>query len=105
MREITPAELKRLRDSGTSFQLIDVREAYEAEVCSIGGTLIPMGEVVERLNEIRRDVQVVFHCKSGSRAAAVAQALETRYGFTGLCSLKGGIAAYALEVEPTLNCD
>jgi rhodanese-related sulfurtransferase len=104
MTEITCAELKRMRESSTPHQLIDVREPYEAEACSIGGTLIPMGEVVDRRAEIRRDVPVIIHCKSGNRAAAVIQALESRYGFSGLVNLKGGILAWSNEVE-MLNCD
>lgn len=104
MKEITCIELRRLRESGAPHQLIDVREPYEAEACSIGGTLIPLGEVTERLTEIRRDVSVIFHCKSGNRAAAIIQALEARYGFSGLMNLKGGISAWSAEVEP-LNCD
>ena len=105
MKEITATELKHLRDSGAPHQLIDVREPYEAEACTIGGTLIPMGDIVERRSEIRTDVPVIFHCKSGNRAAAVIQALESRYGFIGLITLKGGISAYATEVEPALHCD
>ena len=104
MTEITCAELKKLRESGAAHQLIDVRETYEAEACSIGGVLIPMGEVIDRISEIRRDVPVILHCKSGNRSAAVIQALESRYGFSGLMSLKGGILAWSAEVEP-LNCD
>lgn len=93
-----------MREEGTPHQLIDVREPYEAEACTIGGTLIPMGEVLERREEIRRDVPVILHCKSGNRGAAVIQALEARYGFTGLMNLKGGIQAWSVEVEP-LQCD
>jgi adenylyltransferase/sulfurtransferase len=104
MKEITCEELRRLRESGAPHQLIDVREPYEAEACSLGGTLIPMGEIVERRGEIRRDVPVVLHCKSGNRAAAVIQALESRYGFSGLLNLKGGIQAWSAEVE-ALICD
>lgn len=104
MTEITCAELKKLRDEGRPHQLIDVREPYEAEACSIGGELIPMGEVIDRLGEIKRDVPVILHCKSGNRSAAVIQALEARYGFSGLMSLKGGIQAWSAEVEQ-LNCD
>lgn len=104
MTEISCAELKKLREAGTPHQLIDVREPYEHDACTIGGTLIPLGEVVDRLSEIRRDVPVIFHCKSGNRAAAIIQALESRYGFSGLINLKGGIQAWSAEVE-TLNCD
>ncbi|WKZ67217.1 MAG: rhodanese-like domain-containing protein [Flavobacteriales bacterium] len=104
MKEITCEELKRLRAEGTPHQLIDVREPYEAEACGIGGTLIPMGEVIERRAEIRTDVPVILHCRSGNRAAAVIQALESRYGFSGLLHLKGGIQAWSAEVE-ALHCD
>lgn len=105
MEEITPTELKALQESGKPFQLIDVREPYEAEACTIGGTLIPMGEVVERVAEIRKDVPVVVHCKSGARSAAVINALSSRYGYTNLLNLKGGIMAYGAQVAQDMNCD
>ncbi len=94
-----------MRREGEAFQLIDVREPYEAEACNIGGTLIPLGEVVERCEEIRRDIPVVVHCKSGARSAAVINALSSRYGYTNLMNLKGGILAYGREVAPELDCD
>jgi sulfur-carrier protein adenylyltransferase/sulfurtransferase len=105
MKEITPAELKHMQDGQQAFQLVDVREPYEAEACSIGGTLIPMGTVLEHVDAIRRDVPVVVHCKSGARSAAVINALSSRYGFTNLINLKGGILAYGREVATDLNCD
>lgn len=104
MKDITCADLKRMRENGTAHQLIDVREAYEAEACSIGGELIPLAELIDRRAEIRTDVPVILHCRSGNRAAAAIQALEARYGFHGLLNLKGGIAAWSNEVEH-LNCD
>ncbi|MFT3885458.1 MAG: rhodanese-like domain-containing protein [Flavobacteriales bacterium] len=105
MKEITPQELKRMRDAHEDFQLIDVREPYEAEACTIGGTLIPLGEVVDRLAEIRKDVPVVVHCRSGSRSAAMINALSARYGYANLINLKGGILGYGREVDPSLQCD
>jgi rhodanese-related sulfurtransferase len=105
MKEITPQELKRMKDAGEAFQLIDVREPYEAELCSLGGELIPMGQVVERIGEIRKDVPVVVHCRSGARSSAVINALSSRYGFTNLINLKGGILGYGREVDPSLTCD
>ena len=105
MKEITPQELKRMQDAHEAFQLIDVREPYEAQICSIGGTLIPMGEVVDRLAEIRKDVPVVVHCRSGARSSAVINALSTRYGYTNLINLKGGILGYGREVDDGMTCD
>lgn len=105
MKEITPQELKRMQDAREEFQLIDVREPYEAQICSIGGTLIPMGEIVDRLAEIRKDVPVVVHCRSGARSSAVINALSSRYGFTNLINLKGGILGYGKEVDDGMTCD
>jgi len=105
INEITATELQRMRDSGVPHQLIDLREPYEAELCSIGGTLIPMAEIVERCNELRRDLPVVMHCRTGARASAVVQALCSRYGFDNLLNLKGGIVAFAADVDSNIFCD
>jgi rhodanese-related sulfurtransferase len=104
-REVDVHELKRLRDSGTPHQLIDIREAYEVEVCSIGGEHIPMGELLDRLAELRRDVPVIVHCRSGRRGAAVCEALTVRYGFTNVRNLTGGILAWADAFEPDMPRD
>jgi adenylyltransferase/sulfurtransferase len=103
MKEITPIELKKMMDAHEDFQLIDVREEHEAEVANIGGLLIPMGTVMEHLDEISKDKKVVVHCRSGKRSATVIQALEQQHGYTNLYNLKGGILAYADDVDPTLT--
>ena len=105
MQEITPKELEAMKKEGKSFQLIDVREPYEVESCNIGGDPIPMGEIVERLSEVRKDVPVVVHCRSGARSGAVINALATRYGYSNLINLKGGILAYRKDVDPSLTCE
>lgn len=94
-----------MKDAGEAFQLIDVREPYEAELCTIGGELIPLGTIVDRIAEVRKDVPVVVHCRSGARSAAVINALSSRYGFDNLVNLKGGIVGYGREVDPALKCD
>lgn len=104
MKEVTAPELKRMLDVGVPFKLIDVREPYEVEVASIGGQSLPMSQLVDRLVEIPKHIPVVIHCRSGSRSCAVVDALTTRYGFTNLIHLKGGILAWQAEVDPTLNC-
>jgi len=103
--EISPDELRSMREQGAPHQLIDLRETYETELCSIGGTPIPMAQIVERLDELRRDVPVVVHCRTGGRGAAVAQALSTRYGFSNVFNLRGGIVAYSEEVDSNIFCD
>lgn len=103
MKEITAMELKKMKDSGEDFQLIDVREAYEADTCQIGGTLIPVGEVLNNIDKISTSKKVVIHCRSGKRSASIINVLESQHGFTNLHNLKGGILAYADEIDPSLT--
>ncbi len=102
MKEVTVAELKKMRDEKQDFQLIDVREAHEYEIAQLGGELIPMGEVMDNVDRIAKDKMVVVHCRSGARSAAIINALESQHGFTNLYNLKGGILAYATEIDTSL---
>jgi sulfur-carrier protein adenylyltransferase/sulfurtransferase len=102
MKEITVIELKKLKDEKADFQLIDVREEHELEICEIGGLHIPMGDVMDNLDKISKDKQVVIHCRSGARSGAICQALETQ-GFSNVFNLKGGIIAWANEIDNTLT--
>lgn len=102
MKEVTVQELKRMRDNNEAHQLIDVREPHEAEIAEIGGQLIPMGEILLHVDEIAKDKPVIIHCRSGARSASVVQALEKQHGFTNLYNLKGGILAWAKEIDPSL---
>jgi rhodanese-related sulfurtransferase len=103
MKEITVQELKQLRDNKTDFELIDVREEHEFEEANLNGKLIPMGEVMDRLDEIPRDKKVVVHCRSGKRSATVINALETNHGYDNLYNLKGGILAWIEEIDPSVK--
>lgn len=98
MKEISVTELKKLMDDKADFQLIDVREEHEFDEANLKGQLIPMGEVMDRLDEIAKDKQVVVHCRSGKRSATVIGALESQHGYTNLYNLKGGILAYIDEI-------
>src|SRR5436190_23673711 len=101
MKEITVQELKAKIDANEDFQLIDVRELHEYETCNIGGELIPVGTILSEIDKISKDKDVIVYCRSGSRSGAVIRELEKQYGFTNLYNLKGGILAYAKEVDPT----
>lgn len=103
MQEITVQQLKSMMDNKEDFQLIDVREEYEHEAAQMGGELIPMGEVADNINKISRDKKVVVHCRSGKRSATVIQMLEQAHGFKNLYNLKGGIMAWAQEIDPSIT--
>lgn len=102
MKEITVQELKQLIDSKADFQLIDVREPHEYDLCNLEGELIPMAEVPENMDRIAKDKQVVIHCRSGRRSGDILLWLEKNYGFENLYNLKGGILAWAKEIDPTM---
>lgn len=98
MKEITVQELKQLKDTNADFQLIDVREEHEFEEANLGGHLIPLGDILNRANEVSKDKKVVVHCRSGKRSATAIQALEANHGYNNLYNLKGGILAYIEEI-------
>ncbi|HEY0379981.1 MAG TPA: molybdopterin-synthase adenylyltransferase MoeB [Pyrinomonadaceae bacterium] len=103
LEEITAARLKERLDRGDDLQVIDVREPNEYEIARLPGTkLIPLGQVTSRMSEIDPARETVVHCKGGVRSARAIAAL-TEAGFTGkLVNLKGGIAAWSDEVDPSV---
>lgn len=103
MKSITVAELKALMDQGADFQLVDVRETYENDICTLNGLLIPMGEIPNNVDQIAKDKQVIVHCRSGKRSANVIGFLEENHGYTNLYNLEGGILAWAAEIDPTMD--
>jgi len=102
MKEVTVQELQRLKDSGEDFQLIDVREPYEYEICNLEGELIPMSEIPNNVEKIARDKKVVLHCRSGKRSGDMLLWLEKNHGFDNLYNLKGGILAWAKDIDPEM---
>jgi adenylyltransferase/sulfurtransferase len=70
--------------------LVDVREDFEREDHHIGGIHIPLGEIMQRYDEIPRDVPVVVYCRKGVRSYIAIQRLES-LGFSNLLNLEGGI--------------
>lgn len=102
MKEKTVAHLKAMLDANEDFQLIDVREPHEFEICNLNGELIPMGEITESIDKISKDKPVVIHCRSGARSGNVCNYLEQNHGFTNLYNLAGGILAWADEIDNSM---
>src|SRR5258708_7511825 len=103
MEEITATELKQRLDKGDDIQIIDLREPHEYEMSQIpNSNLIPLGQVLNRMNAIDPDRVTVVHCKMGGRSAKAIDALQ-RSGFTGkLINLAGGITAWSNDVDPSV---
>jgi adenylyltransferase/sulfurtransferase len=99
--EITATELKRRQDRGEKLFILDVREPHEYQICNLNGKLIPLGELPRRVNELDSSVEMVVHCRSGKRSADAIHFLQTA-GFKKLWNLKGGVLAWADEVDPRM---
>lgn len=101
MQVITASELKELMDSGADIQLIDVRQPDEYAFAKIDGAkLIPLAEIIRRMDELDETRETVIHCKMGGRSERAIEALR-QSGFKGsLKNLAGGITAWSNEVDP-----
>lgn len=103
MKTISVKDLKTKIDN-ENIQLIDVRETYEFAICKMPKSVnIPMGELSDRYDEIKKSEAVYISCKSGKRAEAVANFLETEYNFENVFIVDGGITAYIEEVDSSLE--
>jgi adenylyltransferase/sulfurtransferase len=103
MKEITVDELKDLKESGSDFQLIDVREPHEYDIANLEGELIPMNEIPQKVDRIARDKRVVLYCRTGRRSGEAIQWLERNHKFDNLYNLKGGILEWAREIDPEME--
>lgn len=100
---ISVNEFDQLLKEKSDFQLVDVREQYEYNICKLNSVHIPMAEIVSRMNEIDPDKRICVLCKTGKRAEAVANLLETDYDFKNVLVVEGGIMAYAEQIDNNLE--
>ena len=100
--DVEPRELKRMMDAGEDVFVLDVRTPGEAAICKLAGSrLIPMTELLDRVNELDETKPTVVLCHTGVRSAHATQVLRG-LGFTRVRNLAGGIDAWSEEVDPSL---
>ncbi|HNE28972.1 MAG TPA: rhodanese-like domain-containing protein [Saprospiraceae bacterium] len=100
--DITVQELKQRLQAGEKFLFLDVRDPWEHEEFNIGATLMPLGELVNRMWELDeyKDKEIVVHCKSGGRSGMAQQLMQSN-GFTHVRNVIGGIMAWKEAFGPT----
>ena len=91
--EIAAEDLKAWQKSGRPLLLLDVREPHEHARRSIGGQLVPLGQLAAHLPELPVGVPVVVHCASGVRSQQAARLLLA-HGFVEVYSLRNGLTDY-----------
>jgi rhodanese-related sulfurtransferase len=100
--DISVRELRRLRESGSDLVLLDVREEHEYATVNIGGKLIPLGELDDRLGELDPSSHVIAHCRAGYRGAQAVAKLRAA-GFENAWNVNGGLMAWIDHIDPTLQ--
>ncbi|MGD0636933.1 MAG: molybdopterin-synthase adenylyltransferase MoeB [Nitrososphaerales archaeon] len=101
--EIGPVALKQALVGGGRVVLVDVRSPAEARIARIeGSTLIPLDQLMRRVNELNPGDPIVVYCHTGMRSGQAAKLLRGA-GFKNVKNLKGGIQAWTKEVDPTLR--
>lgn len=100
--DITAEELASQLEAKQPLRLIDVREPHELEISSLeGAELIPLGQFASRLSELDSAEDIVLFCKAGTRSTRALEILASA-GFQKIKNLKGGINAWAVNVDPSL---
>jgi len=103
IKEIEAPQLAQMMDENEDLLIIDVREMHEINRGTIKGAIpMPMATVPLRLNEIPRDRDVVFICRSGARSGQVCMFLG-QHGFDNAINLRGGMIGWVRSgFEPVL---
>ncbi len=101
VKEISAIEVKKMLNDGIAIQIIDVREPLEYGIVNIGGLNIPLKNLEENSWQVKRNIPVVVHCKSGGRSALAIAKLQQQ-GFTNLLNMTGGILRWINDVDNKL---
>jgi len=100
--DIAAPELAQRLQRGEPLFLLDVREPHELAISHIEGACnIPLGELPARLSELDSGREIVVFCKMGTRSQRALELLLSA-GFRKVRHLRGGINAWAREVDPRL---
>jgi sulfur-carrier protein adenylyltransferase/sulfurtransferase len=99
--QISVEELNARLNRSDDLFLLDVREPHESEIANIGGTLIPLHDLAERISEVDQVKPIVVYCKTGVRSARAVKLLKNM-GFARVMNLTGGIHAWSQRIDPRI---
>ncbi len=103
--EITVEEYKKRIESGEEIFLLDIREPHERDISHIGGLLVPMSELPERMDELPEDknTEIIVYCRTGNRSHHVTLFLKDNAGYTNVKNMLGGIHAWHDRIDPEVK--
>jgi adenylyltransferase/sulfurtransferase len=101
--EITPLELVDWMQRPDRPFLLDVRNPYEVDIANIEGTdkLIPVHELMNRVNELDSARDIVIYCRSGARSGNAVDMLR-QAGFRKVKNLVGGVLRWSDDIDPSM---
>jgi len=99
---ITVEELKKWIQNRNDFQLIDVREEFESDICNIGGKLIPLVHIMNGDPQIVKNKPVVIYCHHGMRSRGAIIQLQKEFGYKNLLNLEGGIHQWSIQIDQSI---
>jgi adenylyltransferase/sulfurtransferase len=99
--QITVDELNKKVQNKEDIFILDVREPHEFEISNLGGYLIPLNDLPDRINELDSARDIIVHCKVGSRSIKAVQFLK-KAGFKKVKNLAGGINAWATRIDKSM---
>jgi adenylyltransferase/sulfurtransferase len=100
--EVEPRELARKLAAGEEIHLLDVRNPDEVAICSIDGAeVLPLPQLLEGVSRLDSAKDMVIFCHHGQRSAQAVNFLRG-VGFSKVKNLRGGIDAWAAQVDPAV---
>lgn len=99
--EISVHELQQLSQTNQDYVILDVRNHEEYAICHLNSQLIPLHELENRWTELSPDVYTVVYCHLGGRSRQATEFLLNK-GFKRVVNLRGGIDAWAKEIDKTM---
>jgi rhodanese-related sulfurtransferase len=101
--QIEVGDLERWRQDAQTIAILDVREAWERDICAFDGSInIPLTELPERHAELPVDRPLVVVCHHGMRSLHATQWLRAQ-GHETACNLHGGVDAWASQIDPAMK--
>ncbi len=104
MRLISPKDCQAGSEN-KELEIIDIRELYEFDIANISSKHIPMAELVARISELDSTKKTVLMCRSGKRAEALANFIETEGILNEVLVMEGGILAWSETIDSSLKFD
>lgn len=104
MKTISVEEVKQQIVDSSKLVVVDIREAYERDICHIEGSIhVPMGNISKRVGEIPSTEKIGILCRSGKRAEATVNLLEKDFEIDNVYLIEGGILQWIETIDSTLE--